>query len=124
LIKPVGEICSTCHGPNTQNGPHAPTIEAHTHHAAGSPGSECVACHMPKIEQTIADVNVRSHTFKFITPAQSEAPKGPPPRIRRRGRNDLHYQLSGRVIKIVPKRTMPQAARGRSWSLLKSRRRG
>ena len=23
---------------------------------------------MPKIEQTIADVNVRSHTFKFITP--------------------------------------------------------
>ena len=28
-----------------------------------APGSECVACHMPKIEQTIADVNVRSHTF-------------------------------------------------------------
>ena len=23
---------------------------------------------MPKIEQTIADVNVRSHTFRFITP--------------------------------------------------------
>jgi predicted CXXCH cytochrome family protein len=77
LIKPVGEICSTCHGPNTQNGPHAPTIEAHTHHAANSPGSECVACHMPKIEQTIADVNVRAHTFKFITPAQSEAMKIP-----------------------------------------------
>jgi predicted CXXCH cytochrome family protein len=73
LIKPVGEICATCHGPNTQNGPHAPTIEAHTHHAAGSAGSECVACHMPKIEQTIADVNVRAHTFKFVTPAQSEA---------------------------------------------------
>ena len=36
----------------------------HTHHAAGSAGSECVACHMPKIEQTIADVNVRSHTFR------------------------------------------------------------
>ena len=73
LIKPVKEICSTCHGPNTQNGPHAPTIEAHTHHPAGSAGSECVACHMPKIEQTIADVNVRAHTFKFVTPAQSEA---------------------------------------------------
>jgi hypothetical protein len=32
---------------------------------------------MPKIEQTIADVNVRSHTFKFITPAKSEAMKIP-----------------------------------------------
>jgi predicted CXXCH cytochrome family protein len=77
LIKPVGEVCLTCHGPNTQNGPRTPSLEAHTHHAVGSPGSECVACHMPKIEQTIADVNVRAHTFKFITPAESEAMKIP-----------------------------------------------
>jgi predicted CXXCH cytochrome family protein len=77
LIKPVAEICASCHGPNTQNGPHAPTLEAHTHHAPGSAGSQCVACHMPKIEQTIADVNVRAHTFKFITPAQSDALKIP-----------------------------------------------
>jgi hypothetical protein len=28
---------------------------------------------MPKIEQTIGDVNVRAHTFKFITPAQTDA---------------------------------------------------
>jgi predicted CXXCH cytochrome family protein len=77
LNKPVDEICSTCHGPNNQNGPHALTIEAHTHHAIGSAGSQCVACHMPKIEQTIADVNVRAHTFKFITPAESEALKIP-----------------------------------------------
>ena len=47
--------------------------EAHTHHATGSAGSECVACHMPRIEQTIADINVRAHTFKFITPAKSDA---------------------------------------------------
>jgi predicted CXXCH cytochrome family protein len=77
LIKPVHTLCLSCHGPNTQNGPHAPTIEAHTHHATGSAGSECVACHMPKIEQTIADINVRAHTFKFITPAQSDALKIP-----------------------------------------------
>ena len=63
LIKPVKELCLTCHGPNTQNGPHAPTLEAHTHHAAGGAGSECVACHMPNIEQTISDVNVRAHTL-------------------------------------------------------------
>ena len=55
----------------------APTIEAHTHHKAGSAGNECVVCHMPKIEQTIADVNVRAHTFRFITPAQSDAMKIP-----------------------------------------------
>jgi hypothetical protein len=34
---------------------------------------------MPKIEQTIADVNVRSHTFKFISPAQTEALQIPNP---------------------------------------------
>ena len=77
LIKPAEKICATCHGPNTQNGPHAPTIAAHTHHAPGSAGSECVACHMPKIEQTIADVNVRAHTFKFISPADGDAMKIP-----------------------------------------------
>jgi hypothetical protein len=27
---------------------------------------------MPKIEQTIADVNVRSHTFRFISPATTK----------------------------------------------------
>ena len=32
---------------------------------------------MPKIEQTIADVNVRAHTFRFITPAESDALKIP-----------------------------------------------
>jgi predicted CXXCH cytochrome family protein len=73
LRKPVESICLDCHGPNSQNGPRTPTIEAHTHHAAGSEGNECVSCHMPKIEQTISDVNVRAHTFRFITPAESEA---------------------------------------------------
>jgi hypothetical protein len=32
---------------------------------------------MPKIEQTIADIDVRAHTFKFITPATTEALKVP-----------------------------------------------
>jgi hypothetical protein len=34
---------------------------------------------MPKIEQTIADVNVRSHTFKFILPEATETYKIPNP---------------------------------------------
>jgi predicted CXXCH cytochrome family protein len=77
LWKPAKTICLDCHGPNTANGPHAVSIEAHTHHAPGSAGSECIACHMPPIQQTIADINVRAHTFRFITPAQSEALKIP-----------------------------------------------
>jgi hypothetical protein len=34
---------------------------------------------MPKIEQTIADINVRAHTFKFITPATTRTLKVPNP---------------------------------------------
>lgn len=76
-VKRARDLCTTCHGPSSPNGPHAATLEAHTHHAKGSAGSECVACHMPKIEQTIADVNVRSHTFAFITPEQTDREKIP-----------------------------------------------
>ena len=36
-----------------------------------------MACHMPKIEQTIADVNVRSHTFAFIPPKMTDEFKIP-----------------------------------------------
>lgn len=71
LLKPASTMCLECHGPESPNGPHAASIAAHTHHAANSPGSECVACHMPKIETTLADTNVSSHTFRFITPAET-----------------------------------------------------
>jgi predicted CXXCH cytochrome family protein len=77
LLKPASVMCLQCHGPNSSNGPRTASIEQHTHHAAGSAGSECVGCHMPRIEQTIADINVRSHTFKFIPPAVTETEKIP-----------------------------------------------
>jgi len=79
LLKPASVLCLECHAANSPNGPRAATLEQHTHHRAGSTGSECVACHMPKIEQTIADVNVRSHTFRFITPATTDKLKVPNP---------------------------------------------
>ena len=79
LREPPSQICFACHGTNTQNGPHTASIEEHTHHKPGSTGSQCIACHMPQIEQTIADVNVRSHTFKFITPAMTDEYKIPNP---------------------------------------------
>jgi predicted CXXCH cytochrome family protein len=72
LLKPANQICLDCHGPLLLNGPRTATLEEHTHHKEGSPGSECVACHMPAIETTIADVKVRAHTFRFITPQMSD----------------------------------------------------
>jgi predicted CXXCH cytochrome family protein len=77
LIKPARAMCFECHGPGSPNGPHTSTIEEHTHHRAGSSGGECIACHMPQIEQTIADQNVRSHTFRFISPAMTATYKIP-----------------------------------------------
>jgi predicted CXXCH cytochrome family protein len=79
LLKPANVLCLQCHGPNSPNGPRAATVEQHTHHKAGSRGNECIACHMPQIEQTIADVNVRSHTFRFISPTATETLRIPNP---------------------------------------------
>ena len=77
LLKPASVMCLECHGPGTPNGPHTGSIEEHTHHAAASAGSDCVACHMPKIQTTIADVTVHSHTFRFISPEQTKLYKIP-----------------------------------------------
>jgi predicted CXXCH cytochrome family protein len=79
LRKPAQELCLDCHGPMSQNGPRTATLEEHTHHKAGSPGSECVACHMPRIETTIASVKVRAHTFKFVYPSMTDKYQIPNP---------------------------------------------
>ncbi len=79
LLKPANAVCLSCHGPSSPNGPHSQSAEQHSHHKAGSAGNECVNCHMPKVEQTIADVNVRSHTFKFIPPSATAQFKIPNP---------------------------------------------
>jgi predicted CXXCH cytochrome family protein len=78
LRRPIKEICSSCHGINTQNGPHAPSLEAHTHHPANSPGSQCVACHMPKIlPQLPGGPFVSTHTFHFVNPVETDTVKIP-----------------------------------------------
>jgi predicted CXXCH cytochrome family protein len=78
LWKPANKLCLDCHAPMGPNGPAAPTLEAHTHHKAGSTGSECIACHMPKIEtEGMPGSFVRAHTFRFITPAMTDKYKIP-----------------------------------------------
>jgi predicted CXXCH cytochrome family protein len=79
LRKPANKICLDCHGPGTRNGPREATLAEHTHHKDDSKGSECVACHMPKIEVTIPGVFVSAHTFAFITPAMTDKYKIPNP---------------------------------------------
>jgi predicted CXXCH cytochrome family protein len=76
-IKPARDLCLTCHSPTSPNGPHAASLEEHTHHPRGSAGSDCVACHMPQVEQTIANINVRSHTFAVMPPALTDEYKMP-----------------------------------------------
>ncbi|MEK6398696.1 MAG: cytochrome c3 family protein, partial [Terriglobus sp.] len=78
LRKPAEQICLDCHAANSPNGPHSASLEEHTHHKAGSPGSQCVSCHMPKIQtQGVPGAFVSSHTFRFITPAMTDKYKMP-----------------------------------------------
>ena len=70
LRKPANELCLTCHGPHSPNGPYGSSIEAHTHHPADGSGSQCISCHMPRVElQGIESFMIRAHTFRFISPS-------------------------------------------------------
>jgi predicted CXXCH cytochrome family protein len=71
-------LCLRCHTNENPAGLKG-SVSEHTHHAAGSKGSKCVACHMPLIEQTIKDNYVASHTFRFITPTLTEQSGVPNP---------------------------------------------
>jgi predicted CXXCH cytochrome family protein len=70
LIAPANQLCLGCHNRTNPAGLHG-TVSEHTHHAETSAGSQCTACHMPKIEQTIADTFLGSHTFRFISPRET-----------------------------------------------------
>ena len=78
LILRGNAVCLTCHSRQNPAGLRG-TISEHTHHAAGSAGSKCVACHMPIIEQTIKDNYVAAHTFRFISPAETDRSGVPNP---------------------------------------------
>jgi predicted CXXCH cytochrome family protein len=71
LRMPGNALCLSCHTKENPAGLKG-TVSEHTHHAESSKGSQCVACHMPKIEVTIKDNYVSAHTFRFITPTETE----------------------------------------------------
>jgi predicted CXXCH cytochrome family protein len=71
VLADSNKLCLSCHTRENPAGLKG-TVSQHTHHAAQGAGSRCVACHMPKIEQTIKDNYVHAHTFRFITPTETE----------------------------------------------------
>jgi predicted CXXCH cytochrome family protein len=80
LRKPANQICLDCHGSGSRNGPREATLAEHARHKDGSTGSECVACHMPKIEtEGVPGAYVRAHSFKFISPVMTDTYKIPNP---------------------------------------------
>ena len=76
LLKPASVMCLECHGPNSPNGPARNDRRAYSSQA-GISRQRLRRMPHAQIEQTIANVNVRSHTFKFITPTASEQYKMP-----------------------------------------------
>lgn len=69
LILTGNQLCLTCHAADKKNPAGlTSTVSEHTHHTEQSPGSECTACHMPAIQQTLGDNMVHAHTFNFISP--------------------------------------------------------
>jgi predicted CXXCH cytochrome family protein len=73
LRKPPDKLCLDCHSSTSPNGPHNATLAEHTHHKEGSTGSQCVACHMPKIEtEGVPGSFVSAHTFQFLAPTMTD----------------------------------------------------
>jgi tetratricopeptide (TPR) repeat protein len=70
LRAPGGEVCLTCH--------QAPkyTSTAHHHHKPESPGSECLACHMPGRDYMGID-NRRDHSLRIPRPDLADAMGAP-----------------------------------------------
>jgi predicted CXXCH cytochrome family protein len=65
LKAPGNALCLSCHD-------QALAAEAHTHHAAGSPGAACVGCHMPPLVLMERDVR-RDHRLTVPDPARAAA---------------------------------------------------
>ncbi|MDX2166755.1 MAG: tetratricopeptide repeat protein [Deltaproteobacteria bacterium] len=61
LRAPGNALCAQCHAAATFD------VAAHTHHATGSPGAQCVACHM--VERTYMQIDGRrDHSLRVPRP--------------------------------------------------------
>jgi len=112
------QACLPCHAERVRN------VEAHTHHRPDSPGSRCVACHMPTTEY--ARMRRTDHSMRPPTPATTIAYKSPnacnqchtdrdaawaDKQVRRWHKRD--YQSP-----VIESARLIEAARKRDWSRL------
>jgi cytochrome c553 len=58
---PGNDVCGQCHAPGKYD------AAAHHHHAAGSKGAECAACHMPTTTYMVVDPR-HDHSFRVPRP--------------------------------------------------------
>jgi predicted CXXCH cytochrome family protein len=61
LRAPGNVLCATCHAPQTFD------VPAHHHHAPGTPGAQCVSCHMPEKLYMVVDGR-RDHSLQVPRP--------------------------------------------------------
>ncbi|MBY6028195.1 HEAT repeat domain-containing protein [Halomonas sp. DP8Y7-1] len=74
-------LCMQCHNPSPP--PRFPTMKAahydtpeHHHHEPGSPGAQCVSCHMPETTYMVVDPR-RDHSFRVPRPDLAAATDSP-----------------------------------------------
>jgi predicted CXXCH cytochrome family protein len=73
-------LCLSCHEHADAYGTKE-ALERHTRHAAGSPGSSCVECHMPRDKHFTNGVEVMEqglHSHAFTVPRGDPKPGAPP----------------------------------------------
>jgi tetratricopeptide (TPR) repeat protein len=68
-VTKANEACLPCHAERVKNAP------AHTHHEAGTPGNQCVSCHIPMTE--FARMRRSDHSMRPPTPATTLEYKSP-----------------------------------------------
>ncbi len=74
LATPAGnKVCVGCHPAYAM----AAAVAQHSHHAAGSPGSACIACHMPKKNMGLDYALIRYHRIGSPTDAKRVASDRP-----------------------------------------------
>ncbi len=66
LRREGSEVCASCHAPEKY------AAASHHHHAVGSKGSDCIACHMPVTTYMVVDPR-HDHSLRVPRPDQSVA---------------------------------------------------
>jgi len=62
------QLCLSCHNNLATD---AGRYKNHSRHENGSPGNDCVSCHLPLVAKSAINYDISAHTFKIIFPVNS-----------------------------------------------------